>query len=193
MKPGLFSASAALTVAGLLFSSMSFAAELIKVPTGKHVLLDGKCEEREWEEAKEVDIGQGAKLLLRQSGEFAYFCVKLAKEARFGLDLFFAIEGKPVLNLHASAKLGERSLGEAGWPAWQWWNNSKWSANVGRGVDFEKRDFLPDSAKELQVHLSRMSRKPVQMMLQIQSDQTVSFPADAKPERPGNWLTITFI
>jgi len=177
----------------LLLPSIAGAVEPIKVPSGKHVLLDGKCEEREWEEAKEVDLGQGAKLLLRQSGEYAYFCVKLAKEARFGVDLYFAIEGNPVLNLHASAKLGERSLGEKGWPAWQWWNNSKWTANVGRGADFERREFLPDSAKELQIHLSRMSRKPVQMMLQIQSDQTISFPVDAKPEKPGNWLVLAFI
>jgi hypothetical protein len=179
--------------AALSSPSTTAAAEPTKVPSGKHVLLDGKCEEREWEEAKEVDLGQGARLLLRQSGEYAYFCVKLAKEARFGVDLFFAIEGKPVLNLHASAKLGERSLGESGWPAWLWWNNSKWSANVGRGVDFEKRDFLPDSAKEFQVHLTRMSRKPVQMMLQIHSDQTIKFPADAKPEKPGNWLVLEFV
>ncbi len=177
----------------LLLSPFAAAAEPIKVPLGKQVLLDGKCEEREWEEAKEIDLGQGNKLMLRQSGEFAYFCVQLAKESRFGLDLFIASEGKPVLNLHASAKLGERTLTESGWPAWQWWNNSKWTANVMRGVDFEKREFLPDRAKELQVHLTRLGRKPFQLMLQIHSDQTISFPADAKPEKPGKWLEFSLV
>src|SRR6202011_819812 len=130
----------------------------VTVPQGRSVLLDGRVEETEWEDAKVVLIAHGLRLLLKHDSAYLYVAVLPAEPRTFGVNLYLAPSDTilPYLNLHASAKLGERTGTRTSWPEWRWWNNTGWSANVARFNSFERERFLPDVAKEFQIALTRL-------------------------------------
>jgi hypothetical protein len=93
------------------------------------------------------------------------------------------------LNLHASAKLGERRGRGGAWPEWVWWNNEGWAANLTRAESFEARRFLPDTVKEFQIRLRRLPGREFALSLDLETaDGAMPLLPDA-PERDGlDWL-----
>ncbi|MBL8519975.1 MAG: hypothetical protein JNK75_04820 [Betaproteobacteria bacterium] len=181
----------------LIIALFSLAATLaqasppeLKVPAGRAVLVDGRCEAEEWAGAATIPLGSGALLRAQQAGEYVYLCVQPAAPSRFGVDAYFARTGQPVLNLHVSAKLGERVAGEKGFPDWAWWNNVRWTGNPTRPNRFDRPDFQADEAKELQIHRTRLAGAGLRMMLEVHSDATLTYPADAKAGETARWMAI---
>jgi hypothetical protein len=58
------------------------------------------------------------------------------KGGAFSVDLYFdRRDTRAILDLHASAKLGEREGTFGKWPEWLWWNNRGWAAKRCAGRD----------------------------------------------------------
>jgi hypothetical protein len=96
------------------------------------------------------------------------------------------------LNLHASAKLGERVLYKGDYGDWAWWNNKSWMATVARPDKIEERKFLRDEAKEFQLRKSRFNDKQMRMMLDIESPQNLlpAYPQQATNNQTDQWLLL---
>jgi hypothetical protein len=165
---------------------------VIDVPHATPVLPDGECEASEWRDARTIALAEGAVLLVKQAGDFAFMCVRPPKETWFGVDFYLARPGESPFNLHASAKLGERRWRDGQWGDFEWWTNDGWIANTSRGISFEKREFLPDSAKEFQILKSRLGAEPLRLMVEIHGESAVVSPRQAKVDDSSTWLTLRF-
>jgi hypothetical protein len=137
------------------------------IPRGQAALADGRLEPGEWTDARELAAAPDARLYLKHDDQF------LAE----------------YLNLHASAKLGERRGRGGAWPEWVWWNNEGWAANLTRAESFEARRFLPDTVKEFQIRLRRLPGREFALSLDLETaDGAMPLLPDA-PERDGlHWL-----
>jgi len=167
---------------------------LLTVPKGRLVMLDGRVEPDEWKDAREVRVSPSVLVYLKQDSEYLYVAVKPAKPRVFGVNLYFDNgDRRGQLNLHASAKLGERYGRSANWPEWKWWNNRGWAANVGRVDSFEQRSFLPDEAKEFQISLGRIRGTLLAIRLDIESVQgTEEMPEEGAIRDTRHWLDLRF-
>lgn len=176
----------------LVLWAVSAAAEpaAVRVPTGKPVLPDGRCASEEWSDAREVSLADGAKLSVKQAGDFVFVCVHFPRPALSGLDLYLATADGKLTNLHASAKLGERVLQNGAWPDWTWWTNAGWTANVMRVDTWEPRSFLPDEAKELQIRRDRFAGAMWRVRIEIQGDFTAVFPPVTSNLKSEGWLVL---
>jgi hypothetical protein len=172
--------------------AQSPATQTVKVPKGRLVLLDGRLGPEEWRDARKIAVSPLITLYVKQDEQYLYFAVEPKEPMLFGINLYLDT-GNPnrYLNLHASAKLGERFGHSGEWPEWTWWNNDGWAANVTRFNAFEGTKFLPDSAKELQISRSRLGKSRLLIRLDIET----SAPAQDMPvqgiERDGkHWLEL---
>lgn len=175
----------------VLLMSWSFptlAQTEVKLPKGKPVLVDGQVSAGEWNDATEIKISDQVTLAAKANSDFIFLAVKYPKPSYFGVDLYVNSVAGQLVNLHASAKLGEREFKDGKWPDWTWWNNQGWVANTSRGVTFERREFLPDEIKEFQIRRSRFPGKVWRVRLEVHSNSTVAFPETAEPNNPETWL-----
>jgi hypothetical protein len=183
-------------LAALVASGFIFATDPpIKVPAGKPVMIDGHFSAKEWDDAAEKAMSHSIRLYFKQAGEFVFICVRLP-EGRSGFtDLYLATPDGPAVNVHASAKLGERVLRENNWPEWRWWNNADWVANVSRVNSFEKRTFLPEDVREFQIRRSRFPAKEWLAMFEVSvaaggGFKTVTFPEGASNKDKATWVRL---
>lgn len=174
---------------------VSFAAaqetEVLAVPAGSPVLPDGRMEPHEWDDALALPLGDGAVARIKRDATFLYVGVQPATAEQYGIDLYFD-DGRPtILNLHASASLGERQGSGETWPEWTWWNNRGWIANVARVETWEPRRFLRDDAKEFQIRLSRFQNGTVGFGFDVASRAGALMLPEGKPGRHGRtWIPL---
>ena len=192
-----------LTTAVVLFTTwsgtqwMNGQEELVRVPAGKPVMVDGKIERGEWSDAAEVKMRDGARLYLKSAGDFVCVAVLFPTSRSGFTDLYIASEGGNIDDLHASAKLGERRLHNGKWPDWNsWWNNDGWVANVSQVRSFEKRTFMPANAREYQIKRSRFGGHVWRLMVDLSLDSepgeytVVRFPESTSNSNPQTWLKV---
>jgi hypothetical protein len=173
--------------------------ELVHVPTGKPVMVDGKIWPGEWSDAAEAEVPGGARLYIKTSGDFVYVAVQFPAGRSGFTDIYITWEDGGIYDLHASAKLGERRLDGGKWPEWSnWWNNRGWVANISQVDSFEKRTFVPAGVREYQIERSRFVGREERLMLDMSMKSqggkytVVRFPASASDSNPEKWLRVQF-
>lgn len=179
----------------LVTLSPAFSQSAIKVPLSKtSVLIDGKFSENEWKDAYVIPVNASLNLYFKQDAENLFWCLRdLQKEpVLMGLDFYISTQNA-LVNLHASAKLGERKLVNGNYGDWNWWNNEAWTANVARFNSFTNKRFLTDEAKEFQLRKARFSDKTVRLMFQEDKGPNSAnppFPAGSSPNDTEKWLVL---
>jgi len=173
--------------------------EIVHVPTGKPVMVDGKIGPGEWSDAAEVKMPSGGRLYIKVAGEFVYVAVQFPATRSGFTDLYIASQDGSIYDLHASAKLGERKLQGGKWPDWRnWWNNRGWVANVSQVESFEKRTFVPADVREYQIERSRFAGREWRLMLDVSMESpggkytVVRLPGSASDSNPEKWLRVQF-
>jgi hypothetical protein len=163
----------------------------VTVPTGTAVLPDGRMEPAEWDDAAALPLGEHAVARIKRDGEYLYVGVQPGTSQQYGIDLYFD-DGRPtILNLHASASLGERDGSGEKWPEWSWWNNREWIANVARVETWEPRTFLRDEAKEFQVRLSRFRNASIGFGLDVATREgALMLPAGEAGAHGRTWIRL---
>lgn len=181
----LFAAFVLLGIAG--------SAQEITVPkTDGPPLLDGRFTEREWAGARIFRVNDSLELYVKQDREYFYWCLRDRRANLMGVDFYIAFRDSMV-NLHASAKLGERVYRkDAGYGKWDWWNHRDWAANVNPFNSFEGQRFLKDEAKEYQVDKRRIGGGTVLLMFGLDPPGVVpsTYPQGADPENPEKWMKL---
>ena len=167
----------------------------LRVPEGKAVMIDGQISPGEWDDARKLPLNGGARLLVKRHEDYLLVGVELSPGASGFVDLFLSPESRQILDFHASAKLGERSLENGSWPEWSWWNNRLWVANVSRVDSFDQRRFLPDHAREFQIQLSRFGSKRLllRLMLSLASQSGYKgeiFPIGTSDKNTKGWVEL---
>jgi len=175
-------------------TSTASAQDVIKVPSGKPVLIDGKCKTEEWKDAAELSISKDYRLLLKKTDDYVFVCVARLTESNLMADLYLSAADKKLYTLHASAKLGERVLESDKWKEWtsdwDWWNVEDWWANTLKPDSFEKRSFLLSQAIEFQISRKRFGGKSWRVMFDIISNGSFIFPINANNLKSETWLEL---
>ena len=187
-----------LAIATVLNSGSHFsntAAPAAKVPVSKaSVMLDGRIEQREWDKALKVKVSDSLSLYFQQDASNLYLALANphGQQTLMMVDFYVEPEDKVLVNLHASAKLGERTLQGQDYGDWDWWNNRLWYANVVRSGNSASQRFLLDEAKEFQIRKSRLKGKKLRLMFEITypESMTTTFPANTSPTSTQNWLEL---
>ena len=109
----------------------------LAVPKGRAILVDGEIGGREWSGAGRLGLADSLTLHVQQTDDYVYLAVQPARPVFLAVDLYLQPASGPEINLHASAKLGERFREEGKWPAWKWWNHHGWTANFARATSFD--------------------------------------------------------
>lgn len=163
----------------------------IVIPNGKHILVDGKLSPGEWADARRIAASDSVTLYLKRDASYLYIAVEPTGGV-FSVDLYLDRDnGAGILDLHASAKLGEREGSFGQWPEWEWWNNRAWVANVVRVANFEPRTFLVDNAKEYQIEISRLGTRRFWLSADVQTgEKTRSIPSDGTERHGRRWLEL---
>jgi len=169
----------------------------LTAPRGGPVMIDGRISAGEWRDASSLVLGR-ARIWVKQTSDFVCIAVEFPPDTHGFADLIISPVSGQIIDLHASAKLGERTLGKQGWSGWNWWNNDGWTANVSRVDSFEQRTFLPETAREYQIRRSRFPGKNWRMMVELSLEQkdgsyhAIALPANATEADPSGWIELTF-
>lgn len=177
-----------------LFFSLSTVNAQLKVPyDNASVMIDGRFEPKEWERALKLNVNDSISLYVKQDAVNLYWCLYAAtpRPALMAVD-FYLSQGQSLLNLHASAKLGERQWANNTYGEWVWWNNAAWWATVARIDVFEERKFLRDEAKEFQLRKSRFGEKEYRLMFEMvyPANLKMTYPAAADTISATNWVHL---
>ncbi|HET7537473.1 MAG TPA: hypothetical protein VFJ90_13520 [Candidatus Didemnitutus sp.] len=164
------------------------------VPFGRAPLVDQNISLEEWRGAGKIELPGGAQLWVMQNNEYIFLCVKAPKPAVFGVDLFIADATGKIVDLQASAFLGERTAEAGKWPEWKWWNNVDWTATI---VPYDLKDgrpdFRPTYGKEFQLSKHRFNGKNYLLRLAYQFGRDgapLTFPVGAPEFDPVNWFPL---
>jgi hypothetical protein len=182
-------------LAALIILSTYATAQTVTVPQGKPIMVDGKLTPGEWSDAKQLAVGDFAEISFKQSNNDVLIAIKFLKAKNGTADLYISSAGR-MYDLHASAKLGERTLENAHWPEeWTWWNNDRWVANVSRPDDWSKRTFKDEKVREYQISRERFQGKEWKIFLELMTPaepkwQTSTYPPIANSSSDGNWIVL---
>jgi len=171
-------------------------AQIVRLPQGRSILVDGSISPGEWTDAATIELGKGAQLLAKQHDGYVLLAVIFPKNTSGFVDLIISPDSTTIFDLHASAKLGERATSKPeNWPDWQWWNNRDWIANVSRVESFDEKKFLPETVREFQIKGTRFSSKDWRVRIVLSIDHGQSYTELPLPEpKPGEaseqWLTL---
>lgn len=157
------------------------------------VMIDGRITPGEWDRALAFKVNDSTTLKIKQDRQNIFICVHIAavRPAMVMVDLYIT-DGKELVNLHSSAKLGERTFDSETYGEFSWWNNDYWTATVARLDKIEERRFLRDDAKEFQLSKSRFDSKEFRLMFDISypSNYKMHFPIEATNDFSKKWIQL---
>jgi len=187
--------SMSLLVTMVLTSGKPLFAPALKIPSSKaSVMLDGQIEPGEWDKALKVKVSDSLSLYFQQDASNLYLALAnpFGQQTLMAVDFYVEPEEHVLLNLHASAKLGERTLQGQDYGEWNWWNNRQWYANVVRTGNNASQRFIFDEAKEFQIRKSRLKNRNLKLMFEITYPESMmtTFPANAASTSTENWLML---
>lgn len=177
----------------------------VRVPQEENVIvtLDGIPGLQEWDNSLKIPLEENYILYLMADTDSLYLAV-FCKNVLPYTDIY-VINNEGIANLHASMQLGERLLPEDNsWddetPAWNWGNNSHWTANTAkykRGAS----DSLPFreqleayEGQEFRIAISKLGREFSLLVVIrdfVDPEILVSFPVNGNPYDTGSWQTIS--
>ena len=182
------------------------------MPLGPATLLDGRCEAA-YGAGAQIPLGHGLTLSAMRHERLLMLCVALPAGSWGVLDLYLKTPKVTTpLNVHASAKLGERALEASGWPQWTWWNENGWASPVvawsgcagggGSGASGStagnecRADFAPRGDREIHLDIDRFGSGDWRAMLELHqirvgADQvSIEYPGAARNDDPTTWSTV---
>lgn len=186
-----------LLVLFLLSCGIYGQSQAVKIPKGNNILIDGKIYPEEWDDARKIQISDSVNLYFKSDKNYIYIATQKTGDGGCVADLYYVDDGKMV-NLHASAKLGQRNFVAGKWEEWTWWNNSLWAANVSRFDSFQTRTFLTESAREFQIDKKMFSEKRTKLFFEITAfksggeNTVIKYPADGNRDKTDQWLNVSW-
>ena len=167
----------------------------IKIPKGKNILIDGKIQKSEWNDSKAIRVSDSVTLYFKADIKYIYIAIQVAEGKSVIADVY-CTKGSNMINLHASAKLGQRNFVNEKWEDWNWWNNFLWTANVSRIESFDKKTFLKENLREFQVDKELFAANNTKIFFEVTflnedgGTSLVLYPSNGIRNRSDNWVTL---
>jgi hypothetical protein len=153
----------------------------IDVPAGAAVTLDGSFAPGEWDDAATVHLPDGFTLHLKRHGGDLLLAIRYPAPAAAGVDVFVDTAEGGLLNLHASARVGERLLQGGGWAPWAWGNNRLWDSHA---------TMRPLPGREFRIARARLAADRVRLRVAVHGARSIVWPAGTRDLWMENWAAI---
>lgn len=126
--------------------AQSTKSEIIKIKQGSSVKIDGKIEEKEWQDASDFNLSGGGKVFFKYNGDYFYIGVRGVKD---GWCQIYLSEGEStdVYVLHASSALGMSIYSLNKNQFWQPSNEFAW--------ELRDRTINPETNKKMADYLAK--------------------------------------
>ena len=190
------------------------SADLAAVPetNGVPVMIDGVFSQGEWDDALVVDASEAVKLYLKQEKGHVFIGVRCIRLITPIVDLFIQPTGGEIYQLHASAQIGERVLGDRleNDPPWIWGHSPDWYANevrwdraaeeqlIAEGVsegEAQSRANFPSDGFEFQIRASKFESSEWHIRVEVPSapdyDTPFVFPPATERRSTDGWLILS--
>jgi hypothetical protein len=188
--------------------------DMASVPetNGVPVMIDGVFSEEEWDDALVVDASEAVKLYLKQERGHVFIGVRCIRLITPIVDLFIQPTGGEIYQLHASAQIGERVMGNsaADDPPWIWGHSPDWYANevrwnrtveeelIAEGVsegEAQSRANFPYDGFEFQIRASKFENSEWRIRVEVPSapdyDAPFVFPPATERRSTNGWLLLS--
>lgn len=178
-----------------LFSALPAfgAVEPLVIPNGPAPMIDQHLDDAAWRHAVRRVLPNGIEIWAQQDSAYFYVAVKALAPRIVGMEFYVAEKPGRLVNLHASAYLGERVAENGRWPEWTWWNENGWVATiVPYLIQDNQRRFTVLDGKEFQFSKARFdaARYRVRLELHHGPDRSTIYPADSAEFDPAGWLEL---
>lgn len=179
-----------------LFASAgaAFAVEPLAVPHGPAPMIDHRLDDDAWKNAARRTLPDGTEIWAQQDDAYVYVAIKAPTPRVFGMELYVAERPDKIVNLHASAYLGERTAVDGQWPDWTWWNADGWTATiVPYLIEGSNRTFTALAGKEFQLSKARFSAARHAIRLEChygRNGTAMIFPESTGEFDPAGWLEL---
>ena len=141
------------------------------------VLVDGIFASDEWTDARRFTLSSDTNLYVETSSNALLIAVQHATHQKLFVDLYIEDATGRLINLHASMKVGERTLpGDAAWddakPPYLWGNNLQWEANAApqtesaAGSSLEER-LAPSEGYEFRIPFNFLGPGPWKVRAEV--------------------------
>lgn len=193
----------------LLFMAQSTFAQPLKIPACKNPLVDGVVSMEEWTGARLIVATHYMSIRLGKSKEYFYVAVASDQptDSIGYVSVFISDSDNRVLDLHSSARLGERALQNGQYPDWgtavfpddSWFNHSGWTSNYAwfkcQPASCATLKFA--KAKEFQIERKKFvgSEWAIRVFINFVRNgkwETVIYPANTSETTTTDWLKIKF-
>jgi hypothetical protein len=189
--------------------ALSETHDTLVVPFGKSSVIDSVLDAQEWFDSKQCKLvmeglAQPITWYWKQDSAALYLGFAYPTKEFYWIDLFIAPNdgndslSPSALNIHASAKLGERRWLGNNWEEWNWGNNTGWTANVVKdaAIGVAYHEFRIELAK-LGVASPSPSPASFRLCLQLnlwdtttQKNKRLIFPPTANERSPSTWAVV---
>ncbi|MGY4399048.1 hypothetical protein ACVWZA_004261 [Sphingomonas sp. UYAg733] len=162
---------------------------VLRVPrTDAAAMIDGVISPDEWQGALVREVPDAGTIHIRRTARHLHIAVAFAGRQSGFTDLFVSPGCGRTIDLHASAKLGERRV-PAATDDWIWWNNDRWVANVSRVDSFAARTFLPTPVREYHIALARFPGTKWRIRVELSTITAEGRPtATSRIPASGEWV-----
>jgi predicted alpha/beta superfamily hydrolase len=200
-----------LRLAAICFIALRGATTLVaqdvtpgRVDSAEGVLIDARCDDREWGGAARTPLTETSALLVMHDETSVYLCATLPPESYGTMDLYVMGQGDAFpVNLHASAQVGERRKTADGWPEWTFGNHRSWysppvAVTGAQVVDGRARmTFSNVGGREVAIEKRKFGASPWRFMIEIRALGTekrgsLRFPSTGNPDDASTWSTLRF-
>lgn len=176
-----------LTLLALLTAAAS--GPEIQVPRGQPVALDGAIGDAEWGDAASLTLANGYVLFVKASGDDVLIAVRFPAPQATGVDLFADTAASSLINLHASAQIGQRVPQGDGWTDWSWGNNVGWDSHVTyRAAD--GRSWVPQQGREFRIDRSVLAGPEFRLRIGVHAERLLAWPADTAQRDTAGWARL---
>lgn len=169
---------------------------------GGNIIQDGRCNDQAWAGALSTDLGQGVTLLSMHDHDRVYLCVIPPMGSLGTMDLFIKAAADPIVDLHISAQVGERTAAEFGWPDYNWYNFIDW---YGTPVPFNglkeaddgktRPQFQGDTSREIVIEKRKFAASRWRVRFEVRAlgpdrKGRVVFPSNTGDLDPNGWAVL---
>lgn len=172
----------------LMIAAQQPRAVSAPVPIGGPVTLDGRIGADEWRDGIRLVAG-GFELIAKASGTDLLLAVRFEEPQAAGVDIFVDTRSGGILNLHASAQLGERGVSGGGWIPWAWGNNSRWTSHT-TSRDPATGRFPDQEGREFKIERALLPAERVRIRVVIHGRRQIAWPETALEFNSATWAPL---
>lgn len=151
--------------------------------------LDGRIGTAEWAGAAEIRLGQGHRLLLRSDRENLYLAVAYQSPAAPSVDVYLRRPGGGLIDLHASAKVGQRLATEGAWSDYVWGEAPDWTSHAN-ARDPETRRYKLAEGREFRISRSMLPTGSIAISVVVSDTDREVWPAGASETDASTWALV---